>query len=140
MITKRSHNSLFLAFDCLSPKPQTTFLIVVQILLGCIQANILLHVWFLVSFFFYKYSWEQKVMVFIFSESKYKATEPPAWISRFNYSEKILVTFTHLYFLFMQAEIFKAAYRSIIATLASLKISISIKYQASQRQEIPALK
>lgn len=42
-------------------------------------------------FFFYKYSWEQKVMVFIFSGSKYKATEPPAWISRFNYSENILV-------------------------------------------------
>lgn len=90
--------------------------------------------------FFCKYSWEQKVMVFVFSRSKYKATEPPAWISRYSFSENILVNIHSPLRSFHAGWDFHCCLRKYHCCLASLKISDSTKYQVSQRQEIPAPK
>lgn len=70
----------------------TAFLIAVQILVGCTHANTLLYVWFWYLFFSAVFFiLRTKSNFFIFSGSKYKATESPAWMSRFNYNENILV-------------------------------------------------
>lgn len=79
-------------------------------------------------------------MAFIFSGIKYIATGPEVRISRINNNENIFVNIHSPLLSFHAGGDFHIHLQKYYCCLASLKISISTKYQTSQRQEIPALK